>query len=636
MRGPLGQGFLCALALGLAAALAPWAAPAQEEGWAPTGEAEPAAAPPDVVAPAPPAPSLPVPQLALLDSWFDPSGSLETRVAKTRRAALESGTWSFDPAARAALRGALGGDPIERAQAAVALAPALPLAHMELAEAQWLQADEVMAAMRAVQGALGAIRLHPEASLWFLGSGLFVLAVAATGGTLLLLLLLALRCARHASHDLGHLAPGDPPPFARFAVLAALLLLPLAAGEGVLGLALALLFLGVVYGRGAQRVVLALAAAALWAGLFPMARLAGAALEGFPHDSVARAAYSLAGGLASPADLARLEAAGEDPLALRALAIDARRRGHLGRADALYQRILAEAAPDQAALNNAANVRLALGHMESALDYYGRALDLSESPVVYFNLSQAYGRGFQVDELNRALADAQRVDGELVAELTALQRESSDRFFVVDLPLAPSLLWRRVLAPGEGAAFGAALRAPLAPGRLGRSELLAGVALAAAWVLGLAVGASLERSRGCARCASRMCVRCGSEGIGALCVSCDLLFNHPERTDRALRFARMEALRRRDRLVGRLTALASLCVPGAAGVLVDRPLRAFLGATAFALAAALLWWRGGVVPDPLVAGSAAQAVFGSVAGLAACVYLVSVAASLASRRGSEP
>jgi tetratricopeptide (TPR) repeat protein len=504
---------------------------------------------------------------------------------------------------------------------------------MELARAEWLQADEVMAAVRAVQGALAAIAQHPEASLWFLGSGLFVLAVGATCGTLLLLVLLALRCVRHASHDLGHLAPGDPPPFARFAVLAALLLMPLAAGEGVLGLALALLFLSVVYGRGAQRAVLGVAALALWAALFPMARLAGASLQAFPQDSVARAAYSLSGGLATPADLTRLEAAGQDPLALRALAIDARRRGHLGRADALYQQILANGPPDQAALNNAANVRLALGHLESALDYYGRALDVRESPVVYFNLSQAYGRGFHVDELNRALADAQRVDGDLVAELTALQRESSESYFVVDLPLAPSLLWQRVLRQDSGEAFASALRAPLAPGLLGREARYAAIALAAAWMLGVLVGGNLERSRGCARCASRLCVRCQTEGIGPLCESCDLLFNHPERTDRALRVARMEALRRRERRVGRASTVASLLVPGAAGVLVDRPLRAFLGALAFAVAAAGIWWRGGVVPDPLVAGHAAQAVFGGVAAFAALVYLVSVAATLASRRG---
>ena len=57
-------------------------------------------------------------------------------------------------------------------------------------------------------------------------------------------------------------------------------------------------------------------------------------------------------------------------------------------------------------------MRLALGHMETALALYDRSLDLAESPVVLFNLSQAYGRAFQVDSLARTLERAQRVDGE--------------------------------------------------------------------------------------------------------------------------------------------------------------------------------------------------------------------------------
>lgn len=620
------------LALGsllLAVTLGSAPAQAQEEMGAPPGEIASLSGDPTRPSAAPSR------ELALLRAWSERAESLELRVARTRRVALESGTWSFDPAARATLRAERGGDPLERAEAAVALAPQLPLAHMELAEAHWLQEEAPMAALRAVLDALGAIAAHPEASLWFAGSGLFVLAVGVCVGTLLLLVLVLLRAAPDASHDLGHLAPGNPPTFARLALLAALLLVPVAAGEGVFGLALVLLLVGVAYGSAGQRVVLVLAAAALWGALFPMARVSAAALEAFNRDSVARAAFSLSHGLASPADMGRLQAASADPLALRALALDARRRGHLGQADALYQRILAIDASDVAALNNAANVRLALGHLESAFELYGLALDFEESPVVLFNLSQAYGRGFHVDELNRTLASAQRVDGELVAEFTALQRNDQESL-VVDLPLAVPLLWRRVLAPGSGEALSAALRAPWLPGRLGSSRRLAALSLAASCALGLVLGVSLRRSRGCARCGSRLCERCETDRTGALCDSCDVIFNHPERTDRALRLARLEALRKRERRVARATTLASLCVPGAAGLLAGRPLLAFLGALAFAVAGAGFWWRAGVVPDPLIAGSAAPAVFGGVAALALLVYAASLLTSLAARHGGEP
>jgi tetratricopeptide (TPR) repeat protein len=602
-------------------------ADAQEEMGVPLGES-PALVEP-AVAPAPPPP----PEQALLRAWTDPAGSLDERVARTRRAALESGTWSFDPAARAVLSGVAGGDPLARAEAAVALAPHLPLAHMELASAHWLHAEDAMAALRAMPGLLRAIASHPEASLWFAGTGLFVLAIGLGAGTLLLLVLVSLRASPNAAHDLGHLVPGDPPGFARAALLGALLLVPIAAGEGVFGVSLVLLAIGVAYGTAWQRVVLAVAALALWGGLHPLARVSSAALEEFPNDTIARAAYSLSQGLATRADLMRLESVPDDPLALRALAIDARRRGHLGRADALYQQILAQGKPDAAVLNNAANVRLALGHQESAVELYGRALDFGESPVVYFNLSQAYGRAFNVDALNRVLSDAQRVDGDLVAQLTALQRVRNESF-VVDLPLDLSLLWQRVLAPGAGSALAKALRTPVTPGRVGGQEPAAGIALAAAFGVGLGIGA-LRRSSGCSRCGARMCARCETDWAGSLCQSCDLLFNHPDRTDRALRLQRLEALRRRDRRVGRATALAAVCVPGAASLLANHPLRAFAAVVGLMVAAACFWWRAGLVPDPLIAGRATPTLFAAVGGLALLVYAASLLSALAARRGGD-
>jgi tetratricopeptide (TPR) repeat protein len=488
--------------------------------------------------------------------------------------------------------------------------------------------------MRAAENAMRAIATHPEASLWFAGSGFFVLAVGLCAGTWMLWLLVGLRAAPHAAHDLGHLAPGNPPAFARFALLAALVLLPLAAGEGGFGVALVLLALGVAYGGFGQRVVLILSAATLWAALYPMAKTSAAALEAFPNDTVARAAYSLSQGMASAADVMRLEAAQNDPLALRAMAIDARRRGHLGRADALYQQILATSPDDVAVLNNAANVRLALGHMESAIEMYARALDVTQSAVVLFNLSQAYGRSFRVDDLNRALADAQRADGDLMAELTALQRVRNDGF-LVDLPLDVSLLWPRALAPGAGEGLAASLRRPFASGRLGSSEWDGARALGAAAAVGLALGAFLRRSRSCARCGARMCVHCETDWASAQCQSCDLLFNHPERTDRALRFARLEALRKRDRRVNRAATVVSLCVPGAAGLLANQPLRAFAAVVGVGVAVACLVWRDGVVPDPLIAGAAAPALFLGVAALSLLVTTASLISSLAARRGGD-
>ena len=565
-------------------------------------------------------------------AWQAPAESLERRIELTRRAALSVGTWDLDPAARALIRGgaASAGTPIERARGAVDLAPHLPAAHLWLAKALWLHEESPMDAVRAVVGGLHAIPGHAEGSLWFAGSGLYLLAVALLGGGLILITLAGLLSAPHAAHDLSHLLPGKPPGFARYALLGALLLAPLAFGEGVLGVAGVLLAIGVAYGRGAHRVALGLAAAGVFCALYPLPRLAGAALEAFPSDTVARAAYSTAQGIASPVDLTRLEAASEeDPLALRALAIHARQTGSLGTADALYQRLLEEDPTDVALMNNAANVRLDLGHVSSALELYDLALEWEESAVVLFNLSQAYGRAFQVDDLNRALADAQRADGELIAHLASLQRTKNEDF-VVDLPLPASLMWERVLASDGGHAVAAEFRAPFAPGRLGGTRDHAGAALLIAVAVGWLLGSRFSTSRWCTRCGDRQCARCGGKPDADLCESCTRLFYQPEKTDRTRRSERIEALRERESRMRRLTTVASILLPGAAGLLADRPMRAWLGSICFALVCAAVLWRGGVVPDPWVVGAAAPIAFLGSAAIAALVYFAIVATSLAS------
>ncbi|MGH0032006.1 MAG: hypothetical protein ACQGVC_19620 [Myxococcota bacterium] len=600
-----------------------WPASAQE------GALEVAAlAAPQDAAPA----TAPPPLSAVEQAWRLPAESFEARLDHTRRAALEVGAWNLDPAARALIRGVREGTPLERASGAVALAPDLPASHLALARALWIHEEDPMAAVRAVVDGVGAIGHHPEASLWFAGSGFYIAAVAALGAGLLMVLLAALASASRAAHDLSHLLRARVPAFAGYALLATVALLPLLFGEGLLGILFVLLAVGMLYGGNGRRFALTLAAGAVYAGLFVLPWLAGATLAAFPDDPVARAAYTTAQGQASPVDLARLEhAADDDPLALRGLAIHARQTGNLGRADALYQRLLADAPNDVALINNAANVRLDLGHVDAALELYDRALDIAGSPVVLFNLSQAYGRSFQVDDLNRALAEAQRADGQLVAEFTALQR-TKNQSFVVDYPLTARQMWQRVMADPRGGALAREFRRPIAPGRLGAAPERAGgllvLLLGAAWLAAL----RFEPSGACSRCGRRQCARCGDAGSQDLCQSCNRLFFEPEKTDRHLRAERIEALRERARRRGRLRTLGAVLVPGSAGLFANRPLRGLLGAFCFCLAACAALWRGGVVPDPWVAGAAAPVVFLGTAGIAAFLYVAIVATSLSSSR----
>jgi hypothetical protein len=101
-----------------------------------------------------------------------------------------------------------------------------------------------------------------------------------------------------------------------------------------------------------------------------------------------------------------------------------------------------------------------------------------------------------------------------------------------------------------------------------------------------------------------------------------------------LRLARVNELREREERLDRVATLVSVLVPATAGLLAKRPLASLLGGFFFALTLCLLVWSGGVVPDPLVAGSAAPFVFVGVAVLAFLSYAALVAIAL-SARGSR-
>jgi hypothetical protein len=212
-----------------------------------------------------------------------------------------------DPAARAALRDSSGA-PLALAQAAVTLAPDLPAAHMALASARWLHGDDPIAAIWSVVDALAAAFRHPEGAPWLLGSALLVIALCLSAASLVTLLGSGVASLAHAGHDLGHRVAPRAPEFARVALVLGLLLVPLALGEGIAGLALGAMGIAVVYGTSRARLVMACAASLLCVSAFPLAEFSGRALAFFSADTTAAAAYAVAGGSGAPMDVARLSA----------------------------------------------------------------------------------------------------------------------------------------------------------------------------------------------------------------------------------------------------------------------------------------------------------------------------------------
>jgi tetratricopeptide (TPR) repeat protein len=557
--------------------------------------AHPPVAPP-AAAPATPPQDLAAPRgQELLDqAWAAPGSSLTERARRVRAAALELGIWSFDPGARAILHDSSLGPPLERAEAAAMLAPELPDAGLALARAR-LGSGDLRGALDAAGGAIGALLRHPEGAPWMRAAVLDVAARAAIFGGLLFLAVAGLGAV--ASLAMPVALRLDLPTPSAAALLGALLLLPAAAGEGAFGVGLACGALALVRAEAGTRAALLAAALLALAGLHGLADRRDRALALMTADPVGLAALAAERDFGSPVDLLRLErAADRDDLARQALALHARRSGDVQRADRLFRALLVER-PDPAAdlLNNAANTRLAAGRPDEALALYERAVRTEPSPLVLFNLAQAYGRAILLDEQDLALAQAQALDPRAVHTLTEHASEVGSGG-PVDVALSLAELGGRVTAPVRRSNLGRRF----APGRLGGSAPagLAGIALAAG--LG-ALGALALRRLGSADDFYAGVARL-LQGRGA--------------TDPAARMARLAALRAREARLALLRRLAAWSVPGAAGLQAGQGALALLTVVLAAAAGAALAGRHGLVPDPLTAGATGAFVFGCAASVA--------------------
>ena len=567
-------------------------------------------------------------------AWRAEAEDSAARTRRTHRAAIQHGMWNFDAAARLLIGPKLTGAGLEQAQAAVTLSPDLPAARMALAWETWLEGDSPFAAVRTMFGALLSIARHLESSIWFSATTLYIGVLALIAGGLLTLGIYGALAFIHAAHDFGDLITSAMPTFARVALLGAVMLVPLALHQGLLGLALTLFSVGLIYGAARQRVVLCLAAIAVLVGAFPMARLAGTLLTAYVETPIEAAVFAT-DGLALPGELRLLESAAEsDPMAAMALAVLTRRSGNLAEADAQYRILLQQESANHATANNAANLKFELGELESAIALYRKSLEMKNSATVLFNLSQVQGQAFKLDDVGPTLAAAQQLDPARIAELTLLQG-SDLAGFTVDLPLPRRMLWERILAARSGESFAAELRSAIAPGALGHNAALSAGAFGLIAVLSLMVASRWTRSHWCGRCGRRMCPRCEPElGEEEDCESCNRLFLHPETTDRVMRAARVNALRYREQRLARVRLVASILLPGVAGALARCPWASLFGAISAVIAIMAIFWRNGVTPDPLILGAAAPMAFGLISVLALLCYSASVAISLAARSRS--
>jgi len=550
-------------------------------------------------------------------AWFDEAVPPRSRAFNARKAALEVGLHEAGGPARALIGPSRGGVELVDALLAVKLAPDLPLAHSTLGAVYWDDGDW-LAAGRSWTAAVAAVPANLEAALW-VADTLLVLAVGVLLlGSMAFIALVGLRFSAAAAHDLGDLVSPATPPFARAALLIAGVLAALVAGEGVLGAVAMLFAVGFLYGRVSHRTMLTLAAALLVLAMFPLARLAGRVLAMPLADPVASAALAVRQGVQGPGDLAVLRrAALGDDLAAVALAVDAGQRGDTAAALAGYEALVTRLPADPVVTTNLANRHFRAGQREWAVAGYRTASRTIDSPIVSFNLSQVLASRFEIEAFEAALGHAQRLEPSLVSELSQYQ----DPGFVADLPIALRAIAVRMFRAADGAAFARALRAPLAPGRLGEGWQLPAALLAALGLGAVVLGRRFEPAGACSRCGVRVCGRCdGSVASRSTCEGCFRIFHHPDQTDPDLRRLRLEELGRWERRRRRARRVASLTLPGVGGLLSDRPDHSLHAILCFGWVVSGLWLHAGVVPDPLVMGVMGSLLVGTTVIAAGSAY----------------
>jgi hypothetical protein len=578
--------------------------------------------------PAVPAPAQ-VAHEVVVDRWGGPERTPHERSAALRHTRLELGLGNLPAPAAALLRSASQAEPDLYTGLARDLAPGVPAIQIANARALWSAGDTGAAVNAMVDTALAAVT-DLEVQIWLIENVSVILIVVVLIASLGFIALAALVVFPDAAHDVGDLFSSRTPGFARAAALGAILLVPVALGEGVVGLALGLFTMGFIYGSGRQRNALAMAAVFLIVGLYPLAQIASVATTLVDRDPVVKSVLAVSNGTDSTADAQRLEAVADlDVAAAHALAYRARRQGLEERSREHLDGIIASFPEDAVALANRGNIEMRRGNTAAAIDYFERSAELIDSPILLFNLSQAYAAAFRMEESESTLVRAQKVGDEEVAALSSLD----DARLVADLGLPFGLLRNRFVSAALARNPRSLVVEALAPGMLGERWFITASAFALVVLVGLLFADRFDHASRCTRCGHRICTRCADTvWSDEVCEDCHHLLQYPEATDPSLRMARLQALSRRDVRLGRVWLLGSLLIPGVAGFASKRPDLAMFGLLLFGWTAAWLAWPGGVLEDPMLMGSAAWIFFAIPGVFCMLAYAGVVAMSLVARK----
>ncbi len=324
----------------------------------------------------------------------------------------------------------------------------------------------------------------------------------------------------------------------------------------------------------------------------------------------------------------RLNAAPGDVRILFTLGLINKREGNYPKAEYYFKRAISNDSSAAEAMTNLANVYLAMGNVDTAIELNSRAIDLNPRKAsFYFNLYRANSKkSMELVKVDPSIQRATELDPLLIHRYLKIETENMNRF-VIDETLSALSMWKGVIIHLVGkwidpGAFVSVWVRPLT-GRWGIISPLLFLGM-------MAVFSILAKRKG----GMRKCSICGSpssrvyprriEG-DSVCPGCYRLFVKKEELTPKLKMkkmARVNAYRKREGTVSKILSLFSL---GGGHVWRNHTIKGVVLLFIFSLfVLRIVHWHGlirnaEVVPTPSPLSSKAFFI-----GLFACFYFISL------------
>ena len=331
---------------------------------------------------------------------------------------------------------------------------------------------------------------------------------------------------------------------------------------------------------------------------------------------------------------ARVKRAVATPVERLAFAALLKRGGDLERSERVLMDLPSPLEPRIGARssNLLGTLKLARGNVGGAVQAFTEARAQEPSGPVLYNLSQAYGRGIQLEDQRRLFEAAKKKAPDVVAKAASYSGTNFNHYVIED-PLPVTAYLDEALRPGADSRM---LSEQIRLWTLGpRAPAWGWLLLPMFGVFGQLV--TVRAMRRCPRCLRSICQLCSRSIVrGPTCLRCKRLSVADAAVDSRVLRREIKRDRWRQALIRRSAALLGTAIPGSTDILAGRISRGIL-LLCLALTGAVLLVASSRVPVPSEVGGLGGSVmlYGGIV-LLATVYLVGGLRVVARARAENP